>query len=289
MKVELVLRKNLVRDYFALTKPKVVLLHMVTTAVAMFLAAKGLPSLPVLAATLSGGFLVAGASNVFNCYFDRDIDRMMARTRHRPLPSGLINPDQACIFGALLGLTGVFILARFVGIFVAALSIAAFIYYVVIYTLWLKRHTVWSTVLGSGAGAFPPLIGWVAVTGGIELTPILLFAIIALWSPPHFWSLAIYRSQDYKTVGLEVIPAGKTRRLIVVFAVLLIAVSLILGRTAGMGWLYLTSAALLGTAFLALAIRLRFGKPLLIARYLYLYSMFYLLILFVTMLVDRLV
>ena len=173
------------------------------------------------------------------------------------------------------------------GIFVAALSIAAFIYYVVIYTLWLKRHTVWSTVLGSGAGAFPPLIGWLAVTGRIELTPILLFAIIALWSPPHFWSLAIFRSQEYKTIGLEITPARNTPLLIVVFSILLVISSLLLVPTAKLGMLYTASAAVLGIAFLILAVRLQSAKNPLASRYLYLYSMFYLLLLFSAMLVDR--
>ena len=206
MKVEILVRKNSWRDYAALTKPRVVLLHLVTTAAAMFLAAGGLPRLSILTATLLGGALVAGAANVLNCYFDRDIDKMMARTLRRPLPAGRLSPDQAFTFGLIAGIAGVWVLTRFVGIGVAALAVAAMIYYVLLYTLLLKRRSSWSTVFGSGAGAFPPLIGWLAVTGRIELTPFLLFGIVALWSPPHFWSLAIFRRREYETAGLQVTP-----------------------------------------------------------------------------------
>ena len=166
------------------------MLHLVITAAGMFLAAKGLPTLSTLAWTLVGGGLMAGAANSLNCYFDRDLDRAMDRTRDRPLPAGRMGPEQTQRFSIILAFAGLFILNWFVSWPVAMMSVGALAYYVFLYTLWLKRHTSWSTVTGAGAGAFPPLIGWIAVTGRLELTPFLLFAMIALWSPPHFWSLA---------------------------------------------------------------------------------------------------
>jgi heme o synthase len=289
MKAELYLQRSLIRDYTALTKPRVILLHLVTTAAAMFLAAGGVPRLSILLATLVGGALVAGASNALNCYFDRDIDKMMARTRRRPLPSGHLSPEQAFIFAALIGLAGVLILTRFVSIVVAALAVAAFTYYVLLYTLGLKRHTAWSTVIGSGAGAFPPLIGWIAVTGRVELTPFLLFAIVALWSPPHFWSLAIFRSREYENVGLQVTPARHTPFLIALFSFLLVIMTFWLVRAAALGPLYAVSTLVLGISLVALAVRLNLKKNPQSARSLYIFSIVYLFLIFGIMLTDRLV
>jgi heme o synthase len=288
MKVEILVRKNSWRDYAVLTKPRVVLLHLVTTAAAMFLAAGGLPRLSVLAATLLGGALVAGAANVLNCYFDRDIDKMMARTLRRPLPAGRLSPDQAFIFGLITGIAGVWVLTRFVGIWVALLAVAAMLYYVLLYTLLLKRRSSWSTVIGSGAGAFPPLIGWLAVTGRIELTPFLLFGIVALWSPPHFWSLAIFRRREYEMAGLQVTPAGKTPLLITLFSMSLAIVTLWLVKAAGLGLFYAVAALSLNAVLMILAINVKTSSDLQPARRLYAYSVIYLFLIFGFMLIDRL-
>jgi protoheme IX farnesyltransferase len=280
---------NLVRNLAALTKPRVVLLHLVTTAAAMFLAAGGWPPLSVLLATLAGGGMVAGASNALNCYFDREIDKMMPRTRRRPLPAGLVNAQQALIFAVGLALAGAFILIYWVGVVVAALAVAALAYYVGLYTLWLKRHSTWSTVIGSGAGAFPPVIGWLAVTGRIEFTPFLLFAIVALWSPPHFWSLAIFRQQEYEKVGLAVTPARRTPLLVFLFSLFLVAASLWLIRSAGLGLIYAVAALFLGFIMLVLAWRLKVSRNLKPAHQMYWFSILYLFLLFSAMLTDRLV
>jgi protoheme IX farnesyltransferase len=288
MKAEIFVRKNSWRDYAALTKPRVVLLHLVTTAAAMFIASEDFPRLSILIATLVGGAAVAGAANVLNCYFDRDIDRMMARTLRRPLPAGRVSPDDAFIFGLIAGLAGVWVLTRFVGIWVAVLAIAAMLYYVLLYTLLLKRRSPWSTVIGSGAGAFPPLIGWVAVTGHVALTPFLLFAIVALWSPPHFWSLAIFRQREYETAGLRVTPAAHTPFLITLFSVSLAIVTLWLVKIAGLGPLYAAAALALNAVLIVLASRVKTNRDLQPARGLYAYSIMYLFLIFGFMLIDKL-
>jgi heme o synthase len=277
-------------DYLSLTKPRVVLLHIITAAAAMFIAANGQPPLVILLATLAGGGLMAGASNALNCYFDRDIDRMMDRTSRRPLAAGRVNPGQALFFTLVIALAGFLILDRLVNWQVAGLSAVAMAYYILVYTLWLKRHTYWSSIVGSGAGAFPPVIGWLAVTGHIGLVPFLLFALIVLWTPPHFWSLAIFRRLDYRKAGLSILPVGGATTWIVIFSILLIAVSGLLVPLAGFGYFYQVTAATLGLALLVLAAWLnlpRSGDNLRAAHYLYLFSIFYLVILFGAMMADR--
>ena len=277
------------RDYPALAKPRVIVLHLITAAAAMFLASRGWPAISVLAATLVGGGLVAGASNALNCYFDRDIDKMMARTQNRPLPAGRLSPFQALVFTSLLAFAGLFILSWFVNWAVAVMATGALAYYILVYTLWLKRRTFWSSIIGSGVGGFPPLIGWIAVTGRIEVTPFILFIIIALWTPPHFWSLAIFRKQDFGQAGLGVIPDRNTVHWITVFSFALVFVSFWLVKSASLGLLYSISALLLGIVLLFLAVHLQIRKDLHSARFLYWYSIFYLLVLFSSMLADRLV
>ena len=279
---------NTWQDLLALTKPRVVLLHLITATAAMFLAARGLPPTSILTWTLVGGGLMVGASNALNCYFDRNLDSMMDRTRSRPLPAGRMEPEQARIFSIIIAFAGLFILTKFVSWQTALLALGALAYYVPFYTLWLKRHTAWSAVIGSGAGAFPPLIGWIAVTGRIELTPFLLFAIVALWSPPHFWSLVIVRRNDYQHAGLDAIPAGKTPLWIMIFSSLMIVFSLILKNGANLGPVYMATAVVLDLIFLILTMRLYLKPNARTARYLHLYSIGYLSILFVTMVVDTL-
>jgi protoheme IX farnesyltransferase len=286
--MELHLQRIAWTDYLALAKPRVVLLHLITAAAAMFLA-RGLPPLSILMFTLVGGALMVGSSNALNCYIDRDIDGMMLRTHNRPLPAGRLRPFQAMAFGVVTGFMGLLILGRLVGLAAAAMAAGALIYYIVVYTLWLKRRTSWSAVIGSGAGAFPPLIGWIAVTGTIGITPFILFAIVALWSPPHFWALAISRRNDFQSAGLGVMPARNTSRWIFAFSSLLMAVSILLVPVAHLGFLYLGTASVLGLVFLGLALRLLYKEDFRAARRLFSYSIVFLIVLFGAMLIDRLV
>jgi protoheme IX farnesyltransferase len=275
------------RDYLSLTKPRAILPHFVTAAAAMFLAVGGIPPMDTLILTLTGGGLVAAASNTLNCYFDRELDGRMARTGGRPLPSGRLSPSQALSFGIIAGLVGLLVLSQFVGKITAVLAAAALVYYVLAYTLWLKRHTRWSTLFASGVGAITPLIGWSAVTGNIRPAPFLLAAIVLLWTPPHFWSFAIYHRRDYEQAGLRVLP-GRASAWIVVFAFLLVSATLFLAPTAGLGSVYLISVILLGSVFLYLAVRLLLGGAAR-AQYLYIFSVFYIALIFGAMMIDRLV
>jgi len=287
--VELHLQRTAWTDYLALAKPRVVLLHLITAGAAMFLAAKGSPPVSILLFTLVGGALMVSSSNALNCYIDRYIDGMMVRTRNRPLPAGRLRARQAMAFGVVIGFIGLLILSQLVSLAAAAMAAGALIYYIVVYTLWLKRRTSWSAVIGSGAGAFPPLIGWIAVTGTVGVTPLILFAVVALWSPPHFWALAISRRNDFKNVGLGVMPARNTRRWIVLFSLLLVATSLLLVPIAHLGFIYLGAACIMGFGFLALALQLLYRADSHSARRLFSYSIMFLIILFVAMLIDRLV
>lgn len=254
----------------------------------MFLAVHGLPPIATLLFTLVGGGLVAGASNALNCYLDRDLDGMMARTRHRPLPAHHLRPCQALAFGIVTAFFGLLILSQLVSLAAAALAGGALAYYILIYTLWLKRRTAWSTVIGSGAGAIPPFIGWAAVTHRVELTPFLLFAIISLWTMPHFWALALFRRHDYELAGLRVLSVRNAIRWIVVCSFLLVAATLLLVPAAGLGFLYLGVASFSGLVLLNLAARLRHENIFHTAQHLYSYSIAYIVILFGAMMADRL-
>lgn len=279
---------SVARDFLSLTKPRVVLLHLLTAASAMVLASGGLPPGYTLLFTLAGGGLVACASNALNCFFDRDLDGMMSRTRRRPLPAGRLSPGQSIAFAVATAFAGLLMLISLVSVATAMLALGALVYYVVIYTVWLKRSTRWSAAFASGAGAFPPLIGWMAITGGIGLAPILLFAIISLWTPPHFWALTILRRSEYEQAGIKVLPTRDASLWIIVCVLLLVSTTLLLVPVAGMGWLYLGMALALGLVFLCLAARLRVSQASTSARRLYLYSILYLLLLFGLMAIDRL-
>jgi protoheme IX farnesyltransferase len=272
--------------YLSLTKPRVVVLHWVTAAAAMFLAASGSPPILTLLATLLGGGMVAGSANTLNCYLDREIDSRMFRTSRRPLPSGRLSPAHALMFGAALGLAGTSVLVGLVGVWAAVLSVAALAYYVLVYTLWLKRSTGWSAALASGVGAFPPLVGWVAVTGGFDIAPFFLAALIVLWTLPHFWSLAIFRWPEYEQAGIEAMPVKSAVSGIRVTSVLLVGMSVLAGPILGMGWLYLLTASILGVALLVRLRSLRgVGDPD-GARRLFLFSVIYLPALFAAIILD---
>ncbi len=275
------------RDYLALTKPRAVFLNLITASAAMVLAAGGLPPGTILVAVLAGGGLVAAASNALNCYFDRDIDKMMSRTRRRPFPAGMLTPGQGLIFALLTGCLGLFLLSYFVSWITATLALGALVYYIFVYTLWLKRKTYWGSIVGSGAGAFPVVIGWLAVNGTLQATPFLLFALVVLWTPPHFWSLAIWHQEDYLAAGLTVIPSGSAPRWIIAFSSLLVLVSLSVAPVSKLGPLYLSLTSLLGLGLIILAICLHLTKNTQTARHLFLYSVFYLMALFSLMLADK--
>lgn len=274
------------RDYFSLAKPRVISLHIVTAAAAMFLAAGGIPRADLLLFTLLGGGLVAAASNAFNCYIDRDIDGRMVRTNQRPLPAGRLRPYNALLVGGLTGMAGLFVLSYYVSPLAGLLAFGAMAYYIVIYTLWLKRKTCWSSIIASGAGAFPPVIGWVAVTGQIEIIPVILFGIIALWTPAHFWSLGIFRHNDYDLAGIQAMPRKHVSAWILSLSILLISVSILLALSAGLGLLYFITSSILGVLLLILILRLGKNDSPEPARQLYFYSIIYLLILFVIIPVD---
>jgi protoheme IX farnesyltransferase len=271
------------RDYLSLAKARAIVPHLITATSAMFLAAGGAPPLRTLLATLVGGGLVAAASNTLNCYLDRGLDARMARTRSRPLPAGRIAPLQALTFGLVLGVVGLLILARFVGLPAATLAFIALVYYVFPYTLFLKKRAPWNVLIGSGAGALTPLIGWVAVTDRLSATPFLLAAIIVLWTLPHFWALAAFRRADYEQAGIKALPSKGVTVATIACSVLLVGVSLALGPVAGLGFVYLGVAAVLGAGFLYLALRVRQRERLSAAKRFYSYSIFYIAFLFVAM------
>lgn len=279
----------LVRDYFALTKPTIILLLLITTLPAMVLAEGGWPGTGLVLATLLGGVLAAGGAGAVNMYIDRDIDALMPRTRSRPIPRGAIAPRHAAIFGWTLGLASAPWLFVTVNLLSAALALGAFLFYVFAYSLYLKRHTVHNTVVGGIAGAMPPLIGWTAVTGELSREGLLLFLIVFFWQPAHFWALALRMSDQYRAVNIPMMPVVlgevETKRQTLVYAVLTVAVTLMFGAAAELRWLYFAVAAAGGGGFIALAWRLlRGGSELPLWRY----STLYLAALFGAMVADQL-
>ena len=246
-----------------LTKPGIVGLLLVTTAPTMALAADGWPGLDLILLTLLGGVLTAGGANALNQWYDRDIDAVMARTRERPLPAGAIAPPVALAWGAAWIAAGGVQLALTVNWQSAALALAAAAFYIGVYTIWLKRRTPQNIVIGGAAGAVPPLVGWAAVTGEISWTALLLFGIVFLWTPPHFWALSLKYREEYEAAGIPMLPVTsgprETRRQILIYAVVLAAFSL-LGPVAGhLGWLYEGVAAVSGAAFVWYSWRLYAG------------------------------
>jgi protoheme IX farnesyltransferase len=255
-----------IRAYVALTKPRIIELLLVTTVPAMVLATREVPGIPVLEFgwlvfwTLLCGTLAAGAANAINQVVDRDIDELMARTRRRPLPAHRVEPEQALIFGVVLGALSVGLLAWTVNLVAAFLTLLAIGFYVVVYSMLLKRTTTQNIVIGGAAGALPPVIGWAAVTGNVGLPAILLFALVFYWTPPHFWALAVRIRRDYEAAGVPMLPVVKgireTTRQIGLYAILMVAISLVFAAVADMGWLYLVAAVVLGAVFLWQAWRL---------------------------------
>jgi heme o synthase len=247
------------RAYLSLTKPRIVELLLVTTVPAMMLAAGGWPPLGLTVVVLVGGALAAGSANTLNCYLDRDIDPKMRRTAGRPLPAHQVSPRNVLVFGVLLGVVAVVLLAVFANLLAAALTLAAIVYYDLVYTAWLKRRTPHNTVLGGVCGAAPVLIGWAAVTGSLALPAWLLFAVVFLWQPPHFYALALRFRDDYARAGVPMLPVVASARRVtgesVVYAWLTLVASVALWA-AGMTPLYLVAALVLGGLFVTEAHRL---------------------------------
>jgi len=282
-----------VRDYVALTKPRVVVLLEVITVFSMVMAARGWPGLGLTAATVAGGWLAAGGAHAVNCWFDRDIDASMGRTRTRPIPAGRIQPASALIFGVALGVASFALLSIAVNLLAAALALAAMLFYVLVYTMWLKRSSIQNIVVGGAAGAFPPLVGWAAVQGRISLTALFLFAVVFYWTPPHFWALALLIRRDYAAATVPMLPVvvgeRETRKQILLFTAVLVLVTAMPLLAGSFGYVYLAGAALLDAGFLltaALAVRTPSARA---ARRVFYYSMLYLALLFAVMAIDRVV
>mgnify|MGYP000444676276 CR=1 FL=1 len=279
--------------YLSLTKPRIIMLLLITTVPAMILAEGGWPSPWLILVTVAGGAIVAGGANAMNCYFDRDIDRVMQRTRSRPLPAGQIEPERAVIFALLLAAIGFLMLQTFANLLAATLTLGAFAFYVVVYTLLLKRTTPLNIVIGGAAGAMPPVVGWAAVTGEVGLPALVLFGIVAVWTPPHFWALALNYSSDYQRAGVPMLPAvsggEETKRQILLYSLALVAISLLLPLSGVTGLIYLSAALVLGGMFLFYAFRLWRGTSTGAASALFRYSIIYLALLFGAMAVDGLV
>lgn len=306
---------GILNDYITLTKPTIILMLLITAAGGMFLAqgqqGGGLPPLTLLALVWIGGAFASGGANALNHYLDRDIDRMMRRTSHRPVVRNRIRPQHALSFGIALNLVAAIVLTLWVNWLAAALTMAATLFYVLIYTLWLKRTTPQNIVIGGAAGAFPPMVGWAAITGAVDLPALYLFAIIFFWTPPHFWALALLIQRDYEQAGVPMLPVVSTRPFTVssifLYSIALVGLTLMFALTAIAGWLYAaagiaiprpldaglpvgwiyTAAALpLGAIFLGLAWRLKQASTAANARRLYLYSLLYLALLFLSLMLT---
>ncbi len=279
------------RAFLALTKPRVVSLIVFTAVIGMLLATPGMVPAQLLLASTAGIWLVAGSAAAINCLVEQKIDARMQRTRWRPLPRGELTTAQTLAFAAVLGGAGLWILAHFVNALTMWLTLGTFVGYAVIYTLVLKPATPQNIVIGGASGAMPPVLGWAAVTGEVSTEAMLLFLIIFAWTPPHFWSLALYRTQDYARAGVPMLPVthgpGYTRLQVLLYTLILFATTL-LPYAAGMsGWLYLVAALVLGGLFIGYAVRIYFAYSDAVAQKTFRYSIAYLATLFAALLVDH--
>ena len=284
--------RSQIADYVALTKPRIIELLLVTTVPTMIVAAKGMPSLWLIAATVIGGTLAAGGANAINMYVDRDIDRVMARTRNRPIASGRIAPRNALIFAVTLEVVAFFFLWATVNLLSAVLAVSACLFYVFVYTLWLKRTSSRNIVIGGAAGAAPVLIGWSAVTNSLAWAPVVLFAVIFYWTPPHFWALAIRYRDDYAKVEVPMLPVVASLRTtatrILGYTLLLWALTILFAPVAGMGALYLGTALVLGAVFTWFAVRLLRDPTPKVAMRVFGWSITYITLLFGAIALDQL-
>lgn len=281
---------TLVGDYVRLTKPRVISLLLVTTAAAMFVAAGGMPDGWLLLWTMVGGYLAAGGAGAINHYVDRDIDGYMGRTTGRPVVAGRVPPTRALVFGCALGVLSAVVLGVFANWLAAALGLVGLALYVGLYTLWLKRTTFHNIVIGGSAGAVPPLVGWAAVTGDLGLQAWILFAIVFYWTPPHFWALALILKRDYSAAGVPMLPVvrgdAETKRQVLLWSLVMTAVSLLPVVSGAAGAFYLVSALVLGGVFIALSALLVRGEGLAWARATFHYSLLYLALVFIALAID---
>ncbi len=280
--------RQVAADYLALTKPKVQSLLLLTTVAAMLVA--GDPSVQLVLLTCLGGYLSAGGAGAVNHYYDRDIDALMARTASRPVPAGRVSPRAALAFGCTLAALSFALLSLTVNLLAASLALSGFLGYVLVYTVWLKRRTPQNIVIGGAAGAIPPLVGWAAVEGSLSGTSLYLFAIVFFWTPPHFWALSLLMKDEYAKVGVPMLPVvrgdAETRRQIVLYSVLLYAVTQLPFCAGGFGVPYLVASLVLGAAFIGGALLLARRADRRSALRLYLFSLAYLAALFAAMVVD---
>jgi len=279
-----------VSAYVALTKPRIIELLLITTLPTMILAQGGMPGVWLMIATLLGGTLAAGGANAINMYVDRDIDKLMHRTAKRPLVTGVIAPRNALVFAVTLEIVAFVELWAWVNLLSAALAVSATLFYVFVYTLWLKRTSKQNIVIGGAAGAMPVLVGWAAVTNSLAWTPIVLFAVIFTWTPPHFWALAFKYKDDYEAANVPMMPVVATFRRtaieILVYTLIMVGFTLLLTPVAHLGALYLVSAALLGIGFVAMSVRLWVQATPKASMQLFSYSITYLTLLFIVMALD---
>ena len=280
----------MVKHYFALTKPKIAVLLLISTLAGMLAAGAGRIPISDAILVLSGGYLCAGGAAALNCYLDRDLDMFMTRTKRRPIPAGHVSPRNALVFSILITILSVPILYM-VSTLVALLSMVAWLYYVLIYSIYLKRRTDQNVVIGGAAGAFPPVIGWAAITGGVDATAITMFMIVFFWTPPHAYALMLIVKDDYKRVNIPMLPSVRsekeTVRQILVYGVVLLLVTVIPGLLNLFGILYLIVAIPLGCLFVILAANLYRSIKISDASRLYRYSTYYLAFLFLGMVLDR--
>ena len=290
MITHVVLPSSLLRDYIALAKPRIIVLLLVTALGGMFLAAKGMPDVSLMVLVLTGGALAAGGANALNHYLDRDIDRRMKRTQHRPVAGGRVQPQQALAFGVGLNVVAFAMLSAFVNPLSAGLTMSATLFYVFVYTKGLKRTTPQNIVIGGAAGAIPPVVGWVAVTGSLDLQVLYLFSIIFFWTPPHFWALALLIKEDYAEAGVPMLPVvagvAETTKSIFLYTLVVVALTLMFFTTQAVGWIYFAASASLGVLFIYYAWRLTRQPDKKVAKVLYLYSLLYLALIFVALMVD---
>jgi len=276
--------------YVALTKPRIIELLLITTLPTMILAKGGLPGVWLMIATLVGGALAAGGANAINMYVDRDIDKLMQRTRKRPLVTGVIAPRNALIFAVTLEVVAFAELWAWVNLLSAVLAVSATLFYVFVYTLWLKRTSKQNIVIGGAAGAMPVLVGWAAVTDSLAWAPLVLFGIIFMWTPPHFWALAVKYRDDYEAANVPMMPVvasfRRTAIEILAYTVVMVGLTLALAPVAHLGMLYVAAAAVLGAGFIAFAVRLWVQATPKASMQLFSYSITYLTLLFVVMAVD---
>jgi protoheme IX farnesyltransferase len=280
--------RQVVSDYIELTKPKVQSLLLLTTVAAMEVA--GNPKIGRIALACAGGYLSAGGAGAVNHYYDRDIDAQMERTASRPIPSGRVSPRAALIYGCTLAAASFVLMSWTLNLLSASLALAGFVGYVGIYTVWLKRRSPQNIVIGGAAGAIPPLVGWAATRGSLSWTAVYLFAIVFYWTPPHFWALSLLMKDDYARAGVPMMPVVKgekaTRQQIVLYSLLLYAVTQLPFCAGAFGTVYLAASVVLGLCFIALAVRLYRRADRASALRLYLYSLAYLALLFAVMVAD---